>query len=218
VGDLLVTEERLGAVATYLMKSMTSRAESSDDAWWAIDSVVEHAAHLASPEVIHAVVRRLIDESQLVELNRMLAVASEKTRLSKKQRAKMDNMLQLYADAKTPPTLKEVCEQLSLTKDAAQSLLRHATQQRLLTDLSNGLYIASEVFNTMVVDLATHFETDGQLTVPQIKDIWGVTRKHVIPLLEYCDQQQLTQRQGDVRVAGKRLDVFVQEAAGDHKP
>jgi len=38
------------------------------------------------------------------------------------------------------------------------------------------------------------------LTTPQFKEIVGLTRKYVIPLIECLDMYKVTQRQGDIRV------------------
>jgi selenocysteine-specific elongation factor len=43
------------------------------------------------------------------------------------------------------------------------------------------------------------------VTVAQVRDALGTTRKHVLPLLGYLDASGYTRRRGDVRVAGPRL-------------
>ena len=41
-------------------------------------------------------------------------------------------------------------------------------------------------------------------TASQMKEILGLTRKHLIPFLEYCDRQQITVRNGDLRTVRPR--------------
>ena len=36
--------------------------------------------------------------------------------------------------------------------------------------------------------------------MPQFKDLFGITRKYAIPLLEYLDRERVTRRVGDERV------------------
>ena len=50
------------------------------------------------------------------------------------------------------------------------------------------------------------FETNGEMTVAGLKEILGVTRKQGVPLLEFLDTRHWTQRRGDLRVRGPRLD------------
>jgi selenocysteine-specific elongation factor len=43
------------------------------------------------------------------------------------------------------------------------------------------------------------------VTVAQVRDALGTTRKHVLPLLGHLDANGVTRRRGDVRVGGPRL-------------
>jgi len=43
------------------------------------------------------------------------------------------------------------------------------------------------------------------VTVGQVRDALGITRKHAVPLLGYFDATGVTRRRGDVRIAGPRL-------------
>jgi selenocysteine-specific elongation factor len=38
-----------------------------------------------------------------------------------------------------------------------------------------------------------------EITTPQVKELTGVSRKYVIPLIEYFDANQITIRIGDIR-------------------
>ncbi|MEC8557251.1 MAG: selenocysteine-specific translation elongation factor [Planctomycetota bacterium] len=213
LGSNFVSASLLDRIVKFLHGTLKKHSEENEDQWVLQESIVKRASHMGAPATVKRAIAKLLelkdgDEAAVVGLNGMVAIASEKTRLSKKQRAKMEQMLKLYANTRTPPTVKEVCEKLSLTQDAVQSLARHATQQRVLHDLGQGFYIAGNVFREMCHQLAEMFESQPELTVPAVKDAWGVTRKHVIPLLEYCDREQITVRNQDGRVAGNRLAEY----------
>jgi len=47
--------------------------------------------------------------------------------------------------------------------------------------------------------------TPDGVTVAQVRDALGTTRKHALPLLSHLDATGVTRRRGDVRVAGPRL-------------
>ena len=46
------------------------------------------------------------------------------------------------------------------------------------------------------------------VTVAQVRDALGTTRKHALPLLSYLDASGVTRRRGDVRVGGPRLPAL----------
>jgi hypothetical protein len=45
------------------------------------------------------------------------------------------------------------------------------------------------------------------VTLAEIRDAFGMTRKHVVPLAEYFDETGVTIRQGDLRHAGPALST-----------
>ncbi|MGQ0745008.1 MAG: selenocysteine-specific translation elongation factor [Acidimicrobiales bacterium] len=55
------------------------------------------------------------------------------------------------------------------------------------------------------------------LTVAQVRDLLGTTRRHVLPLLAHLDAHAATRRQGDFRVAGPKLAALA-DSAGSSGP
>jgi selenocysteine-specific elongation factor len=51
--------------------------------------------------------------------------------------------------------------------------------------------------------LVSFLSTRGEITVPEFKEMTGLTRKYLIPLLEYFDLTRVTLRVGDKRVLRK---------------
>ena len=48
-------------------------------------------------------------------------------------------------------------------------------------------------------------DSPGGVTVAQVRDALGTTRKYILPLLAHLDATGVTRRRGDLRVAGPRL-------------
>ncbi|MEM8735093.1 MAG: SelB C-terminal domain-containing protein, partial [Planctomycetota bacterium] len=207
IGELLVSSQRIELVESKIQSALSRQAEHEENAWIKIEALVEHCRKLASSGVIQFCLRRMTSgaNSSVVELNGLLAIASEQTQLSKKQRARMVDMLRVFEGNQTPPNAKELAAALAISQDATLSLLRHAAQQRVLVELEDGLCMHADVFASYVEQLRAAFAAKAILSVPEIKDLWGVTRKHAIPLLEYCDRAELTARVDEGRVAGASL-------------
>jgi selenocysteine-specific elongation factor len=47
--------------------------------------------------------------------------------------------------------------------------------------------------------LVDFLKTHGEISTPQFKEMTGVSRKYLIPLIEYFDAQNVTIRIGDIR-------------------
>ena len=76
----------------------------------------------------------------------------------------------------------------------------------MLTDLSKGMFIETETFHALCRQLRDQFEQQPGLSVSEIRELWEVSRKYAIPLLEYCDAIGVTRRDGDVRMMGDYLE------------
>jgi len=66
-------------------------------------------------------------------------------------------------------------------------------------------YLAAGIMKMMLGRIREALATTGQLGPAQLRDLFGLTRKFSIPLLEWLDGNGYTVRKGDVRVAGPRL-------------
>jgi selenocysteine-specific elongation factor len=65
------------------------------------------------------------------------------------------------------------------------------------------LYFDPEEIAGLKDRLVAFLERRGEITVPEFKDLAGLTRKHIIPLLEHFDVMKVTYRVGDKRVLRK---------------
>lgn len=103
-----------------------------------------------------------------------------------------------------PPTLKELakeccCEEKAL-KDSLASLVRSGQIVRISPDL----YYSPEILNGLREKLVAYL-TQHQEIIPSVfRDLTGLSRKFLIPLLEYFDSEKLTIRVGDKRVLRRK--------------
>jgi selenocysteine-specific elongation factor len=65
------------------------------------------------------------------------------------------------------------------------------------------LYFDPQVVDALKERLVAFLEKRGEITVAEFKEMAGLTRKHLIPLLEHFDMTKVTLRVGDKRVLRK---------------
>jgi selenocysteine-specific elongation factor len=83
----------------------------------------------------------------------------------------------------------------------SEALLHYLLERGRLVRV--GPFVGSgPVLDGFVEDVRAWLRSDGGFTPAQAKDRWGLTRKHLIPILEWLDAQRITRRAGDARVAG----------------
>jgi selenocysteine-specific elongation factor len=77
-------------------------------------------------------------------------------------------------------------------------LIALAAADGQLVEFEAGSYLHSEVEAELRRTLAERL-AEGGLTVSQIREILGVSRKYAVPLCEYLDRIGFTRRDGDLR-------------------
>lgn len=205
----LVSVSGIARIKRHLVDLLARQAEETQDAWVVEDSVIRQTEGFGSVPLIRQALLALVDDGSVVRLGNMVAIASDTNTLSKKQLERMERIIGLFADSRSPPHLKEIADQLQLPLETVTSLSRFAVQTGVLLDTGKGLLISAQVFRQLCGELRDLFAIAEEQSVADIRDRWQVTRKHAVPFLEYCDRLQVTRRSENVRTAGPALVKYV---------
>jgi selenocysteine-specific elongation factor len=98
------------------------------------------------------------------------------------------------------PALKEVLASLPVDKVRAQKIVTLLLRDRVLVKLSDDLVFHRDALEALRQRIVAQKAKTPKLNVGNFKDLFGVTRKYAIPLLEYLDRERVTRRVGDERV------------------
>ena len=102
-----------------------------------------------------------------------------------------------------PPTVKELCETLGCTEkqllDHANLLCREGRGAKVKGDL----FYAPEAIAKIREQLTGYLKEKGEIGPAEFRELTGLSRKFMIPILEYFDQERLTIRVGERRVLRK---------------
>ena len=66
--------------------------------------------------------------------------------------------------------------------------------------LNNSLTFLAETYAEAVQIISAHIKSQGNITVAQARTLLDSSRKYILPLLEYMDQNRITRRIGDHRI------------------
>ena len=146
---------------------------------------------------------RLFDELILegARANRLSAVESivhlpnHVVKFNSVQQAQVDRLLKTFAQNRyTPPSVAE-----SETQVGAE-VFNALVDQGKLVKVNEEVVFSSAAYREMVERITAHLKTNPSITVAQVRDMFGASRKYALGLMEYLDQQHITRRIGDERV------------------
>ena len=153
-----------------------------------------------APKLVARVIDSLIASGKLLASGDILKLPGRGMELDERQTRLGAAMLAIYTKAHlTPPNLKDVQEELRASEKEALALCKVLVSRGELVKLREGLYYSRQAFEEVLAKVSAWFESHDDLTVADMKIIFGLSRKYLISLLEYLDQEKITVRIGDKR-------------------
>ena len=62
------------------------------------------------------------------------------------------------------------------------------------------MVFAASAYEEMLRRVTEYMSEHGEITVADVRDMFGASRKYALALMDYLDQQRVTRRVGDARV------------------
>lgn len=153
-----------------------------------------------APKLVHFVVERLLKQGTLVLEGDLIRLADHKVSLAADQEGLRKTLLDAHAAGGiTPPNLKDVLEPLNVQPKEAAPVLRIMEQAGELVKVKDGMYFHGPAMDSLVDKVRQYFATHDDLGPTEFRDLTGLSRKYLIPLLEYFDKAKVTIRVGDKR-------------------
>ncbi len=153
------------------------------------------------PKLTHAVFERLLKTNRLVPEGDGLRLPDHRVTLAADQSGFKAALLKIYSEAgPTPPNLPEALESLAVSAKEAAPMLQLLVSSNELVKVSEILYFTPPAVAALKQALLDWFRTHETLDLAEFKTISGnLSRKYLVPLLEYFDKERLTMRVGEAR-------------------
>jgi selenocysteine-specific elongation factor len=158
--------------------------------------------YVGDDALVHAAVDRLIVRKQLIGDLRRIGRADFKPKLSANLRKLKDKLVATYKDAGfQPPEPASFANQAGGNAASLNDLFEVCVAEGQLARITEEIYLHSDVEAEMRRLVTERLAQQGSgLTVAEIRDLLGTTRKYAVPLCEYLDRIGLTRREGDLRL------------------
>jgi len=115
--------------------------------------------------------------------------------LSAEQEQAVEKVLHLFRENPfSPPPLSQAESELGA------ELMQALIEDGRLVKVSDDVLFDAEAHAQMEKRLVAHLREHGSVTVAQVRDLFGTSRRYALGLLEDLDGRRVTKRMGDVRV------------------
>ncbi len=114
-----------------------------------------------------------------------------------RQAAAADTLLARYAAAPyAPPNMQDSMQILG--GDA--ELFAYLLERGLLVRLGEDVLLRRSDYEAMVAAIQAHLAAQGTITLAEVRDLFGTSRKYAQAVLEEMDARRITRREGEGRV------------------
>jgi selenocysteine-specific elongation factor len=159
--------------------------------------------YVGDDALVHAVVERLIQRRQIIGDLRRIARADHKPKLSGSLRKLKDKMVAAYQEGRfQPPDPSSFSGLAGGNAASLADLFELCVAEGYLVKINEDIYLHNDSEADMRRLIAGKLVAGPGMTVAEIRDLLGTTRKFAVPLCEYLDRIGVTQREEDLRVPG----------------
>jgi selenocysteine-specific elongation factor len=199
-GNVLITAHWLERVRQDLLAMARSFHDANPLQQGINKERIRDTMHLR-PELFDGVIASLLREQKLEADGELLRLPGRGVVLSDEEAESKIQIEQAFAKAGlTVPLLKDVLASLPVDKARAQKIVTLLLRDRVLVKLADDLVFHRDALDALRRQVVANKSKTPKLSVPQFKDLFGITRKYAIPLLEYLDRERVTRRVGDERI------------------
>lgn len=154
----------------------------------------------AKSRLFDSFLKRLEEEGVLKILEKDLALASYSVILPEKVQRAMDKVAEIFRSAQyNTPTMEEAFESMG-EKAVDGEIVNYLIATGVLIPFGENLYYHQAVYEDLKTKIMAHLNATGAITVGDLRDLAGTSRKYAIPMLEHMDALKITKRDGDKRV------------------
>jgi selenocysteine-specific elongation factor len=152
-------------------------------------------------EVFRHCLDRMVEARKIVFLGEAVSLYGREIQLSEEEET-LREMIEAAAleAAYQPPAMAELQASIPADAEAVRRIFFWMLKEKILVKLSDDLIYHRETLEGMKGRIRAAYAPGARFGVADFKDLFGITRKHAIPLLEHFDREKFTRRLGNDRV------------------
>jgi selenocysteine-specific elongation factor len=154
-------------------------------------------------KLFNYLISQLSQEGVVVLDKETIRLKEHKVTLAQDQEKTRREVEEIYRKSELqPPYFRDLKDKFS--GNAGKDVLDLMVKDGVLVKVKEDLYFHKEAIEGLKQRLMGYLKDKGEIDAPQFKDMTNISRKYMIPLLEYFDACQLTMRVGDKRVLRRK--------------
>jgi selenocysteine-specific elongation factor len=155
---------------------------------------------VVSDKLYHLMLNELVRKAAVVLEGDLVRGKEHSVQLGTDQTDTREKILSAYRKGGLePPYFKDVANSMGMEPARIKDVLMHLVNEKEVVKVKEELYFSAAAMADIEKKLVDFLKKNGEIAMPQFKELTGASRKFSVPLMEYFDSRNLTLRIGDVR-------------------
>ena len=153
------------------------------------------------PALAGAIADYLIAKRKLNGNEHAIAHPDYSPKLSKKQVQLQQQVINtFFAAGVAPQSLATIAKDAGTSETDVKPIVELSAALKSLVHIGAGMYLHADVEHQIRETIAKALAHADGLTMSELRELIGTSRKYAVPIFEHLDRVGLTKRRGDVRV------------------
>ena len=152
------------------------------------------------------IIDRMTASDRVIKDGNLIRLGSHQIQFTEEEATAKETLEKLLFEAGiNTPTLNEIKTHLSeYHPQLVESTFYALLNLGYFIKLADNYFIHKKVFDETVETLKEYLVNNGTISVGEFRELGQTSRKYAVPFLEYCDTQNITVREGNVRRLSSR--------------
>jgi selenocysteine-specific elongation factor len=142
-------------------------------------------------------ISRLRDSGGIALQGSKVALSAHRPSLSLTHEMMVSKIIEAFRKSRTnPPTRNDLLSQIP----GCEEIVRHKCLQKVLLNLADGVLFERDHYVAIKKEIIEFLKDHQTISIQQVRSLFGLSRKYILPLLAQLDREGVTLKQGDLRV------------------
>ncbi len=166
-----------------------------------LSAVRAQARYSCAPELVDAALEGLSELGSVQIVGPRVSLPGHEPRLTQAEREAREEILRrIRTGGLQPPTVNDLGRALRIDRDLLDDLLPLLQDEGRIVAITPEIHLGWEERESLVARVRNLLADGGVAPPTRFKESLGLSRKYLIPILEYLDREGITRRTGDGRV------------------
>ncbi len=152
-------------------------------------------------QVFQQILDRQVQAGILVLERNIVRKGEYRLQLSGRQEQLYRQLEAVYQKARfQPPSRKNALQQIAAVKNEGQEIFSLLSDSGILIRVEDEMYFHHTVLAEITQLIVDYLHQQQEMAIGDVKNLLQTSRKYTVPIMTYLDAQNITVRQGDVRI------------------